>query len=102
MGGDDDDYEFLTPAVTYSTVCLQPVAESCTTGAHQRCHSEKIKNLDGPIKNPRKPKVKFLCNWQKFHENATFSGKNPHEESVFNPPKFLMTFLVINSDFQIF
>src|SRR6218665_1258677 len=55
----------------------------------QRCHSKEIKkNLDGPVKNPRKPKVKFIQILLKFLEKILLF--------------FLMTFLVINSDFQNF
>jgi len=52
----------------------------------------------------KKPKVKFLCSWQKFHEKVNFSPQNPTfpEKSVFCPPKFLMTFLVVSSDFSNF
>src|SRR6218665_3310897 len=65
------------------------------------CHSLKIKN---PRWTNEKPKVKCLCSWQKFHEKVNFSSQNPTfpEKSVFCPPKFLMTFLVVSSDFSNF
>src|SRR6218665_120913 len=51
------------------------------TKDEQRCHSKKyIKNLDAPITNPRKPKIKFLeiWIWLKFQEkNPTFPPRNP-------------------------
>src|SRR6218665_972882 len=42
---------------------------------HQYCHSTKIKNPRWTNKKPKKRKVKFLCNWQKFHEKANFLQK---------------------------
>ena len=36
---------------------------------------KKVKTLDRPLKKPRKPQVKFLCNWLTFLEKSNFSRK---------------------------
>src|SRR6218665_1583248 len=67
---------------------------------------KKLKTQDWAIKNPRKPKVKFLYVFGTFLETiALFLKKSKLFLKImsFCPPKFLMTFfLAIASDFQIF
>jgi len=50
---------------------------------------KKLKNLDRPTKNPRKPKVTFLCNWQKFLGKIQLFPKKPNSsrKNVFFLPK---------------
>src|SRR6218665_1792326 len=71
---------------------------------NQCCHSKKLKTQDWAIKNPRKPKVKFLYVFGKFLEKiALFLKKSKLPEKMsFYPPKFSDDlFLVIASNFQI-
>ena len=84
---------------------------ACSTSV-QRCHSEKMKTLDGPLKKPQKTLGQISMQLAYiFAKIPTFPGKNPtfrkkfklfRRKSVFSPQKFLMNFLVINSDFLIF
>src|SRR6218665_1730790 len=49
----------------------------------------------GHWKNPRKPQVKFLCNWLTFWEKIQLFLERKQlfrKKSVLYPPKFLMTF----------
>src|SRR6218665_1874208 len=75
---------------------------ACSTSV-QRCHSEKMKTLDGPLKQPQKTPGQISMQLAYiFAKIPTFPGKNPafSRKSVFSPQKFLTTFfLVINSDF---
>src|SRR6218665_2527586 len=68
---------------------------------------KKSKTLDGPLKKPRKPQVKLLCNWLTFCEKIQLIQEKIQvfRKSGFSPPKSLMTFsflVVVNSDFYIF
>src|SRR6218665_1679619 len=78
---------------------------SLKQGVSQCCHSNKIKkNLVGPIKNPRKPKVTFLYIWLRFlGKIQLFLGKSQlfPQKLPFYPPKFLTTFFSHQLGFSI-
>src|SRR6218665_922132 len=65
---------------------------------YQHCTLKKFKNLDGPIKKNKKTQGQISM------QLAEISGKNP-TFPIFYPPKFLMTWVFLESstwNFQIF